>query len=123
MRQRCLKIAGDFAGSGAADVESLLTDFAVDGEVAQSTQEQAFYSLLFFCEHVLKRDLGTINGSRARKVKRIPTIMRPAVVLHKEVVGSSYQPLPIGRDHRMADLAALSRKRHSNGTRATSFAA
>ena len=80
MRERCLKTAGDFAGIGSADVESFLTDLAVDGDVAQSTQEQAFYSLLFLFEHVLKRDLGTINAIRSNKAKRIPTVMSQAEV-------------------------------------------
>ncbi len=75
MRERCLKTASDFAAIGPADVESFLTDLAVDGDVAQSTQEQAFYSLLFLFEHVLKRDLGTINAIRSKKAKRIPTVM------------------------------------------------
>src|SRR5690606_32749939 len=45
-----------------------------------STQEQAFYSLLFLFEHVLKRDLGTINAIRSSKAKRIPTVMSQAEV-------------------------------------------
>jgi len=80
IRKRCLKTASDFAAIGPADVESFLTDLAVDGDVAQSTQEQAFYSLLFLFEHVLKRDLGTINAIRSSKTKRIPTVMSPAEV-------------------------------------------
>src|SRR5690606_471614 len=80
MRERCLNTASDFAGIGPADVESFLTDLAVDGDVAQSTQEQAFYSLLFLFEHVLKRDLGTINAIRSSKAKRIPTVMSQAEV-------------------------------------------
>ncbi len=75
MRERGLKTASDFDGIGTADVESFLTDLAVDGDVAQSTQDQAFYGLLFLFEHVLERDLGTINALRSRKPKRIPTVM------------------------------------------------
>lgn len=80
MRERGLKTASDFAAIRPADVESFLTDLAVDGDVAQSTQEQAFYSLLFLFEHVLKRDLGTINAIRSNKAKRIPTVMSQAEV-------------------------------------------
>lgn len=80
MRERCLKSASDFADIGPADVESFLTDLAVDGDVAPSTQDQAFYSLLFLFEHVLKRDLGMINAIRSDKQKRIPTVMSEAEV-------------------------------------------
>jgi protein-tyrosine-phosphatase len=34
MRERCLKCAADFATIGPADVESFLTDLAVDGDVS-----------------------------------------------------------------------------------------
>ena len=73
MAERGLKCLADFQGVGAQDVEAHLTDLAVDGNVAPSTQDQAFYSLLFLFEHVLKRELGTINAIRAAATKRVPT--------------------------------------------------
>ena len=80
MAERGLKCLADFQGIGAQDVEAHLTDLAVDGNVAPSTQDQAFYSLLFLFEHVLKRELGTINAIRAAATKRVPTVMSIAEV-------------------------------------------
>ncbi len=51
-----------------------LTDLGVDGDVAPSTQDQAFYALLFLFEHVLNRDFGKINAIRSTKAARIPTV-------------------------------------------------
>ena len=61
MADRGLKNLADFGSIGASDVEAHLTDLAVDGDVAPSTQDQAFYALLFLFEHVLKRDFGKIS--------------------------------------------------------------
>lgn len=59
----------------AGDVEAHLTSLAVDGNVAESTQDQAFYAILFLFEHVLGRDLSEINAIRSTKPKRLPTVM------------------------------------------------
>ena len=45
MATRCLQKLSDFDAIGSADVEAFLTDLAVDGGVAASTQDQAFYGL------------------------------------------------------------------------------
>ncbi|MFY8201206.1 MAG: integron integrase [Pirellula staleyi] len=81
MEDRGLKNQSDFECIGAADVESHLTDLAVDGNVAPSTQNQAFCALLFLFEHVLKRDFGQINASRSTKSPRIPTVMSKSEVI------------------------------------------
>jgi len=81
MHDRGLKNLSDFAGIGAADVEAHLTDLAVDGDVAPTTQNQAFYALLFLFEHVLKRDIGKINALRSTKAPRIPSVMSKAEVV------------------------------------------
>lgn len=57
-----LKNLADFQGIGAAEVEAHLTDLAVDGDVAPSTQNRAYYALQYLFEHVLKRDFGEINA-------------------------------------------------------------
>ena len=62
-------------------MEAHLTDLAVDGDVAPSTQDQAFYALLFLFEHVLKRDFGKINAIRSTKAARIPTVMSKSEVV------------------------------------------
>jgi len=56
-------------------VVAFLTDLVVDGDVAPSTQDQAFYSLLFFFEHVLERELGDVDALRSSKPKLRPTVM------------------------------------------------
>lgn len=81
MDDRGLKTLADFASIGGSDVESHLTDLAVDGDVAPSTQNQAFYALLFLFQHVLKRDFGTIDALRSTKAQRIPTVMSQEEVL------------------------------------------
>jgi Phage integrase, N-terminal SAM-like domain len=67
MEDRGLKKLADFDEIGSVDVEAHLTDLAVDGDVAPSTQNQAFSALLFLFEHVLKRDFGRINALRSTK--------------------------------------------------------
>ncbi len=64
MKERCLKSAADFQDIGPSDVETYLTDMVVDGDVAKSTQDQAFSAMLYLFEQVLKRDLGTIRAIR-----------------------------------------------------------
>ena len=81
MEDRGLKKLGDFDEIGSVDVEAHLTDLAVDGDVAPSTQNQAFSALLFLFEHVLKRDFGKINALRSTKAPRIPSVMsKPEVI-------------------------------------------
>ncbi len=71
----------DFEGIGAAEVEAHLTDLAVDGDVAPSTQNRAYYALQYLFEHVLKRDFGEINALRSTKGPRIPTVMSKSEVI------------------------------------------
>ncbi|MCM2375101.1 phage integrase N-terminal SAM-like domain-containing protein [Aporhodopirellula aestuarii] len=80
MRSRGLKCQADFAAIGAADVESHLTDLAVDGNVAVSTQNRAFYALLYLFQHVLKREMGEVNAIRSNKGKQIPTVLSVAEI-------------------------------------------
>ena len=59
----------------AAEVETFLTHLAVNEHVAASTQNQAFSALLFLYREVLKKDLGPIDALRAKKPKRLPTVL------------------------------------------------
>ena len=65
----------DFASVRQSDVKTFLTDLVVDGNVAASTQDQAFYALFFLFEHVLKCDIGNIETMRSAKPKLRPTVM------------------------------------------------
>jgi len=77
MAARGLCCLADFEKITSADVEAHLTDLAVDGDVAPSTQNAAFHGLLKFFELVLQREMGKIEAIRAKKNKYIPTIMSP----------------------------------------------
>lgn len=60
---------------GAPEVEAFLTHLAVEGHVAASTQNQALGALLFLYRDVLKLQLGSLDAVRARRPKRVPTVL------------------------------------------------
>lgn len=65
---------------GAAEVEQFLTDLAVRGQVAASTQNQALNALVFLYAQVLEIELGRFDAVRARRPKHLPVVMSPAEV-------------------------------------------
>ena len=65
---------------GGPEMEAFLTHLAVTGNVAASTQNQAFNALLFFYTHVFPRDLGKIDAVRAKKPKRLPEVFTKSEV-------------------------------------------
>jgi len=73
------------AEMGAAEVEAFLTHLAVNENVAASTQNQALSALLFLYREVLNEDLGPIDALRAKKPKRLPTVLTKEEVY--EVLG------------------------------------
>ena len=61
---------------GVPEIEAFLTHLAVDQEVAASTQNQALNAILFLYREVLKQDLeGRIDAIRAKRPKRLPTVL------------------------------------------------
>ena len=62
---------------GAAEVSPFLTDLAVNGHVAASTQNQALNALVFLYTQVLELDLGRLDAVRARRPKYLPTVLAP----------------------------------------------
>ena len=64
-----------------ADVKEYLTYLAVKCQVAASTQNQAFNSLLFLFRHGLKREFGELHGvPRAKRSHYIPVVLsRPEI--------------------------------------------
>ncbi len=61
---------------GAAQVQAFLTHLAVEGNVAASTQNQAFAALLFLYQQVLQKPLGNIEDVvRAKLPKRLPDVL------------------------------------------------
>jgi integron integrase len=61
----------------AAEIEMFLTDLAVRRHVSASTQNQAFNALLFLYQQVLGIELPRIESVRARRPKRVPTVLSP----------------------------------------------
>lgn len=61
---------------GAAEVKEFLTHLAREGNVAASTQNQALSALLFLYKHVLKEEIGWLDGmERAKKPVRVPVVL------------------------------------------------
>ncbi len=65
---------------GAAEIEMFLTDLAVRGHVSASTQNQGFNALLFLYQQVLGIELPRLDAVRARRPKRLPTVLSPEEV-------------------------------------------
>jgi integrase len=65
---------------GAAEIERFLADLAVAGHVSPSTQNQAFNALLFLYQQVLGLELPRLDALRARRPKRLPTVLAPEEV-------------------------------------------
>ena len=61
---------------GKQEIESFLTHLALDLNVASSTQNQAFNAILFLYNQVFHQPLeDTISAVRAKKPRRLPTVM------------------------------------------------
>jgi len=64
------------AQMGKSEIESFLTDLAVNGKVAASTQNQAFSALLFLYKEVLQIELeGNIQAARAKAPQHLPVVL------------------------------------------------
>ncbi len=63
------------AEMGVPEVQAFLTHLAVDQNVAASTQNQALSALLFLYKGVLCQNLGPIDAIRAKKPKRLPSVL------------------------------------------------
>src|SRR5260370_18064345 len=62
---------------GTAKVEEFLSDLAVRGQVAASTQNQAFNALLFLYREVLHQPFENVQALRAIRPIRVPTVLTP----------------------------------------------
>src|SRR5258708_7011367 len=69
-----MKSRADLEG-GEAKIERFLSDLAVNGKVAASTQNQAFSALLFLYREILGQELDTIQALRADRPERVPTVL------------------------------------------------
>lgn len=75
MRSRGVVTREECEAVGSLDVKAFLTDLVVDGNVAASTQDQAFYGIAFFFRSVLKKKIGDVDALRSTKPKLRPTVM------------------------------------------------
>lgn len=62
---------------GGAEIEMFLTQLAVERHVSASTQNQALNALLFLYQQVLGIDLPRLDAVRAKRPKRLPTVLSP----------------------------------------------
>jgi integron integrase len=69
------------AEMGRAEIEAFLTHLAVERHVAASTQNQALSALLFLYKSVLHQEVESVDAVRARKPKRLPTVLTKTEVL------------------------------------------
>jgi len=60
---------------GSPEIEAFLTHLAVKENVAAFTQNQALAALLFLYREVLRKDVGSVDAVRAKKPKRLPTVL------------------------------------------------
>jgi len=71
---------------GTAKIEEFLSDLAVNGQVAVSTQNQAFNALLFLYREVLHQEFGNVQAVRADRPVRVPVVLTKEEV--KRVIGA-----------------------------------
>ncbi len=62
------------ADMGAAEVEAFLTHLAVQDKLAEPTQNQALNAIVFLYRHVVKQELGWLEGKRPKKPARLPVV-------------------------------------------------
>ncbi len=63
------------------EVVEFLTDLAVTGQVAASTQNQALNALVFLYKAVLDQPLGELNGAvRAKRPQKLPVVLTGAEI-------------------------------------------
>jgi len=105
--QRFMKHVGStlLENFGAPELKDFLTELAVEGEVASSTQNQALSALLFFYQKVLGRELEFIDAVRAKRPKHLP------LVLSRQEVGRLLKQFE-GRDLLLALLLYGAGMRH-----------
>ncbi len=81
-----MKLREELLANPEAKIEEFLSDLAVNGHVAASTQNQAFNGLLFVYHQVLHHRLEGIQAVRADRPVRVPTVLTPEEV--KLVIGA-----------------------------------
>jgi len=61
---------------GESEIAQFLSSLASESHVSASTQNQALNAILFLYRHVLRKDIGYVDGVvRANRPKRLPTVL------------------------------------------------
>jgi site-specific recombinase XerD len=61
---------------GEPEIAHFLSSLASESHVSASTQNQALNAILFLYRHVLRKDIGYVNGVvRANRPKRLPAVL------------------------------------------------
>ena len=105
--ERFMKHVGseDLEKFGAPELKEFLTELAVDGQVAASTQNQALSGVMFFYQRILGRELEFIDAVKAKRPKHLP------LVLSRQEVSRMLRQLE-GRDLLLALLLYGAGMRH-----------
>jgi integron integrase len=77
-------------------IEMFLSDLAVNGHVAASTQNQAFNALLFLYREVLHQPFENVQAVRADRPLRVPVVLTPEEV-KRVLAGMSGTPLLVAK--------------------------
>src|SRR5689334_898533 len=77
-----MKERSELLGSAEVKIEMFLSDLAVNGSVAVSTQNQAFNALLF----LYREEFGNVQAVRADRPVRVPVVLTKEEV--KRVIGA-----------------------------------
>ena len=97
---------------GSTEIVAFLSHLAVDEQVAASTQNQALSALLFLYRDVLELNLHlTLDAVRAKRPKRLPTVLTPdevaAVFAHLSGVHSLMAQLLYGSGLRLMECLRI----------------
>lgn len=106
----CLAFGEDMESLGEKEIRSFLSELAVGGNVAKSTQRQAMSALLFYFEKVMGRTLQYLDVNTADKNRKLP------VVLSREEV-SMMTDCFSGRDRILFGLMYGAGLRHKEARR------
>jgi len=77
VRFHAMKARDDLLCGPEAKMELFLSDLAVNGHVAASTQNQAFNAILFLYREILHLPLQNVQAVRADRPVRVPTVLTP----------------------------------------------
>jgi hypothetical protein len=73
---------------GAPELKDFLTELAVKGEVAASTQNHALSGVMFFYQRIKGRELEFIDAVKAKRPQHLPLVLSRGFLVESQVLGS-----------------------------------